>query len=158
MHLLNRDFPQNVIDTLCASKVPAHCLDVELTESAFFTTNARMSELVQTLRRAGVSVSMDDFGSGYSSLNMLKEVPINVLKIDQGFLRQTTDIRRRDIIFGAVVHMARELNIGVVVEGVETQEDVELMRRFSCRVAQGYFYSKPMPPETFSAVYCQGHL
>ena len=158
MHLLDARFPLNLLQTLRESGVPPRCLEVELTESAFYTSNKRMAELVATLRNAGVHVSMDDFGSGYSSLNMLKDVPINVLKIDQGFLQQTSDMARRDIIFATVVRMARELDIEVVVEGVERQEDVDLMRRFSCRVAQGYFYSKPLPPEVFAAVYQQGHL
>jgi len=95
---------------------------------------------------------MDDFGSGYSSLNMLKNMPIDVLKIDQGFLDHGTDETRRDIIFSGVVGIARQLGLSVVVEGVETAEDVALMKRCGCRIAQGYHYSRPVPEAEFMAL------
>ena len=158
MHLLDVKFPQNIISMLEEHGIPPRYLEVELTESTFYSTHKSIAELVMTLRNGGVRVSMDDFGSGYSSLNMLKDIPINVLKIDQVFLQQTNNVARRDIIFAAVVKMAQELDIDVVVEGVETAEDVELMRRFSCHVAQGYYYSRPLSPEDFAIVYQQGHL
>lgn len=158
MHLLDVKFPQNVVSTLEEHGIPPRYLEVELTESTFYSTHKSIADLVMTLRNGGVRVSMDDFGSGYSSLNMLKDIPINVLKIDQVFLQKTNNVARRDIIFAAVVKMAQELDIDVVVEGVETAEDVELMRRFSCHVAQGYYYSRPLSPEDFAIVYQQGHL
>lgn len=158
MHLLDVKFPQNVISTLQEYGIPPRYLEVELTESTFYSTHKSIADLVMTLRNGGVRVSMDDFGSGYSSLNMLKDIPINVLKIDQVFLQKTNNVARRDIIFAAVVKMAKELDIDVIVEGVETAEDVDLMRRFSCHVAQGYYYSRPLSPEDFAIVYQQGHL
>ena len=101
---------------------------------------------------------MDDFGTGYSSLSMLKDIHIDVLKIDQSFLRQSDQKEKRDIIFASIVSMASQLGINVVVEGVETEENVNLMLRCSCRVAQGFYYSKPLPPEDFEDIYAQGSL
>ena len=99
---------------------------------------------------------MDDFGSGYSSLNMLKDVPIDVLKIDRGFLLDAQDNERRNIIFASIVNMAHQLNICVVVEGVEFPENVELMKRCNCSIAQGFYFARPMPSEDFSDVIKKG--
>ena len=87
---------------------------------------------------------MDDFGSGYSSLNMLKDLSIDTLKVDRAFLEEAADNEKRNIIFVSVVEMARKLNISLVVEGVETGENVSLMRECGCNIAQGYYFARPM--------------
>ena len=101
---------------------------------------------------------MDDFGSGYSSLNMLKDISIDTLKIDKDFLNKTTNSERQRIIFSAVAQMANQLKINVVVEGVETLENVSLMKEVGCFVAQGYYYSKPVDENTFDKMYQEGFL
>ena len=101
---------------------------------------------------------MDDFGSGYSSLNMLKDLAIDTLKIDRAFLEEAADNEKRNIIFVSVVEMARKLNISLVVEGVETGENVSLMRECGCNIAQGYYFARPMEESKFAELFREGKL
>ncbi|MEG2837972.1 MAG: EAL domain-containing protein, partial [Erysipelotrichaceae bacterium] len=103
-------------------------------------------------------VSMDDFGSGYSSLNMLKDVEVDVIKFDRGFLQNTKKSDRQKSILSAITTMARDLNIKIVVEGVETEENVMLMKEYGLAVAQGYYYAKPMPQDEFFKIYGDGKI
>lgn len=151
MHLYDLGFADKLGEMAGKYAVSPNLIEIELTESAFFAGYSRMSELISRLRREGFRVAMDDFGTGYSSLNMLKNVPIDVLKIDRQFLEHSSDESRRDIIFSGVVGMAGKLGLTVVAEGVETPEDIELMRQCGCRIAQGYYYSRPLPEEAFTA-------
>ncbi len=151
MHLYDLDFPEKLVEMAGKYAVSPAWIEVELTESAFFDGHSRMADLISRLRRKGFRVAMDDFGSGYSSLNMLKNLPIDVLKIDRQFLEHSSDEFRRDVIFSGVVGMAGKLGLAVVAEGVETPEDVELMRQCGCRIAQGYYYSRPLPEDAFTA-------
>ncbi|MBO4334540.1 MAG: EAL domain-containing protein [Desulfovibrio sp.] len=157
-HLEDGGFVEKLTHLLNKYKVPANLIELELTESLFYDNQKAIIDLVNELSKLDIKVSMDDFGTGYSSLSMLKDVHIDVLKIDQSFLRQSDQKEKRDIIFASIVSMATQLGINVVVEGVETEENVNLMLRCSCRVAQGYYYSKPLPPERFEDIYAQGSL
>ena len=129
-----------------------------MTESRFADDAQVTHELFDQLRMQGVRVAMDDFGSGYSSLNMLKDIPIDVLKIDKGFLSEAMDNNRRNIIFSSIADMARKLNIKVVVEGVEHLENVRLMKECGCSIAQGYYFAKPMDEESFRNVFKEGRI
>ena len=93
---------------------------------------------------------MDDFGSGYSSLNVLTKLPLDVLKLDKEFLRDFDNDPDEKIIIPGIIDMAKKMNLRVVCEGVETKEQVEFLRDVDCDVAQGFFYSKPMPLDVFS--------
>ena len=112
-------------------------------------------EKMAQLRALGVRFSMDDFGNGYSSLNMLYQLNIDELKLDRGFLRQVSkeDEERRYIILEQIVSFARKLGIATVAEGIETQEDEELIQALKCNFGQGYFYDKPMSAKEFSKRY-----
>lgn len=158
LHLLDRDFLSKVDAKLQEQGVPARYLEVEITESVIFDNNDVIAAFAAQLHEMGLAIAMDDFGSGYSSLNMLKDIPIDVLKIDQGFLQETSDSKRQAIIFDSVARMAARLRISVVVEGVETAEHVALMKRFGCSVAQGYYFAKPQDEETFEPQYRKGTL
>ena len=92
---------------------------------------------------------MDDFGSGYSSLNMLKDAPVDVIKIDRFFIDEIMATKRGRIIIENSVSMSKQLGLSVVAEGVETREQVEFLKAINCDVAQGYYYSKPVPAEEF---------
>lgn len=122
---------------------PAHLIEIELTESAIFDNIDTIYAFTRKMHANGFAIAMDDFGSGYSSLNMLKDIPIDVLKIDKGFLSEAADNNRRNIIFSSIADMARKLNIKVVVEGVEHLENVRLMEECGCSIAQGYYFAKP---------------
>lgn len=104
------------------------------------------------MKGKGFLISIDDFGSGYSSLNLLKKVFVDVLKIDKEFLDETTDSERSRSIIKKVVEMAKELKMKVICEGVETEEQATFLRGISCDMAQGYLYAKPMPIAEFDDI------
>ena len=113
-------------------------------------------KIIDRLRLEGFLVEMDDFGSGYSSLNLLKEVDVNVLKIDMAFLQKTANKERGEKILQVVNEMAKKLNIETVVEGVENLEQAEFLRKTGFDVLQGYLYSKPLSVDEFEKTYCEG--
>lgn len=158
IHLMNKDFLSTILEKLAQYQVPPNLIELELTESVIFDNYQTIEDFINTLHKSGLQISMDDFGTGYSSLHMLKDVDIDVLKIDQSFLKETADSSRQRAIFGAIVHMAHQLNIKVVVEGVETEENVSLMKEFDCCIAQGYFYARPMDIERFEKIYEEGKV
>lgn len=158
LHLLNRDFLDSVLDKLKQYNVPAELIELELTETVMFENNTLINNFINELHQNGLKISMDDFGSGYSSLNMLKDIEIDVLKIDQGFLMDSEGNERQQAIFGSVVEMAEKLHIKVVVEGVETIGNVNLMKSFNCCYAQGYFFARPMDIKDFRKIYEEGHV
>ena len=125
--------------------IPAFCLKLEITESAFVMDMKKQLGLVRKLQAAGFSIEMDDFGSGYSSLNSLKSIPVDILKMDMEFLSGQTDAERGKDIIEMVVALAKKLNIMVIAEGVETKEQAEFLSRAGCENMQGYYYAKPMP-------------
>ena len=104
-----------------------------------------MVGLINKMKALGFSFSMDDFGSGYSSFNLLKDMAVDELKIDKEFLESTDDSKRSRYIIEKIVQMAHGLDIRVVCEGVERKEQVEFLREIECVIIQGYYYSKPMP-------------
>jgi EAL domain-containing protein (putative c-di-GMP-specific phosphodiesterase class I) len=98
---------------------------------------------------------MDDFGSGYSSLNMLKDFPFDVLKIDREFFSESIASESSTWILRKIIEMAKGLGIRVICEGVETKDQVEMLQKIGCRYVQGYYYSKPIPAEKFVETYCK---
>ena len=106
-------------------------------------------EQIERLREKGFKVEMDDFGSGYSSLNLLKDFKVDVLKIDMRFLADTGDQRRADIILEHVIRMAQELDMEVIAEGVETEEKLKLLVDMGCDLFQGYYFSRPVAIDDF---------
>ncbi len=130
-------------------------LRLEITESALSVNLERQLELINKLRGYGFSVEMDDFGSGYSSLSMLKDTNVDTLKVDMGFLQDTEDADKSRKILEMVVGLCKKLNLRVVVEGVETAEQVRFLTELGCDVFQGYYFARPMPIEDFEAKYMQ---
>ena len=101
-------------------------------------------ELVRRLQEYGFSIEIDDFGSGYSSLNVLKEIEVDVLKMDLKFFEKTGSQERADKIVKNVINMAGELGMSVIAEGVESDEDIRKLKAIGCQVVQGYYFAKPM--------------
>lgn len=131
-------------------QVPPYLLEFELTETVFTDTVDDTVELMSRLRELGVKVSMDDFGSGYSSLNVLTKLPLDVLKLDKEFLKDFETDSDGKIIIPSIIDMAKKLQLCVVCEGVETKQQVEFLRQVDCDVVQGYYYSRPVPQNVFS--------
>ena len=127
-------------------------LRLEITESMMMTRPEERMAVLEDLRRNGFIIEMDDFGSGYSSLNMLKEMPVDVLKIDMAFLRGSED-RNGRVIVREIITLARELNILSLTEGVESENQYEDLLDMGCQLFQGNYFAEPMPPEAFEKQY-----
>lgn len=132
--------------------VPVKYLRVEITESAIVGGSDRVNEIVKQLRERGYVVEMDDFGSGYSSLNVLREVDLDVIKLDMLFLSEKANNNRGGTIISSIVRMAKWLDMPVIAEGVETMSQADFLRSIGCEYIQGYLYSKPLPEEEFEAL------
>ena len=107
-------------------------------------------ERLKQFREAGIQVEMDDFGTGYSSLNALGSLPLDVLKLDMSFMRQAHDERRIQVLKASIA-LAKSLGLKTIAEGVETEEQLELLRSLGCDAIQGYYFSKPLPEDEFEA-------
>lgn len=129
------------------------CLHLEITETAIMNIPEKQQYLISQLREYGFIVEIDDFGSGYSSLNTLKDLYVDVLKIDMGFLEKTDNTERSMIILRMIIELAKSLDMEVITEGVETLEQAEFLKKCGCDVFQGYFFAKPMQVTDFEAKY-----
>ncbi len=149
MHLFKRDYVENLKSIIDKYNVPPELIELEITETIAFESMDVISDVLNRLHNIGFKISMDDFGSGYSSLNMLKNLDVDVLKIDKGFFEETSNTKRGQDIIESIIDMASKLGIETVAEGVETVEQVELLQGNGCDVAQGYFYAMPMSIEDY---------
>jgi len=147
--LFNGSLCDQLKDIVSENGLKVDDLVLEVTESAYSQDTVQMLQAVKSLRDAGFRIEMDDFGSGYSSLNMLCLMPIDALKIDMKFVRNIVSSKTGYRIVELVVEMARALNVPTIVEGVEDQEQYELVRRVGCDVVQGYYFSKPVDAAGF---------
>ena len=151
--LHNPEYVNNVSKVISAHNTPTECIELELTETVFLDDRNRMIEIIKQLRNLNLKLSMDDFGSGYSSLNLLKDIPLDVLKIDREFFSEMITSETSIIILQKIIEMAEGLGMEVLCEGVETEEQIETLKRLKCRIVQGYYYSKPIPLEEFIEKY-----
>lgn len=148
LHFAQNDYIERLDELRSRYEIPMNLVELELTESILANIQD-ISIMVDKLKANGYYLSLDDFGSGYSSLNMLKEVPINTLKIDKDFLSGGDKEGRSQKVIRKVVELADELGMDVVCEGVEEKEQVEFLKSIGCMYAQGYYYAKPMPEDDF---------
>ena len=151
-HFLNDNLAEhirNIIDSYC---VPHDCIELELTESAFFDDKNALIETVKKMQEFGFMVSMDDFGAGYSSLNSLKELPLDVIKLDAEFFRGEGNDERGKLIVTETIDLAKRLGMHIVAEGIETRDQVDFLKERECDLIQGYYFAKPMPTEEFEKV------
>jgi len=152
-HFTREDLAEHICKIVDKYKVPHDVIELELTESAFFDDKKVLLGTVQKLRNFGFIVSMDDFGAGYSSLNSLKELQIDVLKIDADFFRGENVEERGMLIVSEVIDLAKKLNMKIVAEGIESREQVDFLIEQECDLIQGYYFSKPMALEEFVEKY-----
>ena len=128
-----------------------HELLLEITESAYTENADQIIAVVKELRSSGFHIEMDDFGTGYSSLNMISALPIDVLKLDMQFIRTAFRERRDTRLLGAVIGLAKSIELPIIAEGVETAEQMLALKAMGCDVIQGYYFSKPLPADAFEA-------
>jgi EAL domain-containing protein (putative c-di-GMP-specific phosphodiesterase class I) len=144
-----KDLPENVARILHECGLAAEHLELELTESAVIRDTERSIAMMRTLHEVGVNISLDDFGTGYSSLGQLKRLPLDKLKIDQGFVRGLPDDTYDVAISSAIIGMGKAMNLTVIAEGVETAGQVEALEAIGCNGIQGYYLAKPLPAAEF---------
>jgi len=150
MEFQDDNFLHGLFDILGETGLDPGYLEIELTESVLMKRAESAAVILQTLRDRGVKIAIDDFGTGYSSLSYLRKFPVDVLKIDRSFVRQISNTGDDTVIVTAVIGMAHNLGLRVVAEGVETLEELEFLRAHQCDEAQGFYFSRPLPPRQFA--------
>jgi EAL domain-containing protein (putative c-di-GMP-specific phosphodiesterase class I) len=150
MEFRDEHFLENLFAILGETGLDPRSLELELTESVLMKRAESAASILQALRESGIQVALDDFGTGYSSLSYLRRFRVDALKIDQSFIRQISIAGDDATIVAAVIAMARSLELRVVAEGVETLEELEFLRTHQCDEAQGYYFSRPVPPQQFA--------
>jgi diguanylate cyclase (GGDEF)-like protein/PAS domain S-box-containing protein len=147
---------RNIADSLHKYDMPAAMLVLELTESMLMERTDEAVEVLQELNRIGVQISLDDFGTGFSSLSYLTRFPIDTIKIDRSFVASAETDGSAQTIINLVIRLAHGLGLKVIAEGVETEGQCAYLRRQGCDEMQGYFYSRPLPPEKFAELLLSG--
>lgn len=153
MHLNNDDYIWRLREIVDKYGIPYEYIELELTESVFTENADLMLKIMQKLHDIGFKLSIDDFGSGYSSLNMLKDIPADVVKIDREFFNGTVNSQKGRAVISTVVDLAKNLDMQVISEGVETVEQVDFLQDIECHMVQGYFFAKPMPIKEFEELW-----
>lgn len=158
-HIQDERFLIKLKDLVRIYDVPIELLELEVTESMFIEDTSTLKEFIDSLKKEGFTVSIDDFGTAYSSLHILKDINIDILKIDKGFLdelhyrHQTTSISKDEIVIKNIINMAKELGFKVICEGVETMDQITVLKNIGCELGQGYVFAKPMTMTEFEGKY-----
>ncbi len=151
LDFLSYNLPETIAKIADSHNIPHDLLHLEITESAYTDDQKQIINDVLELRKNGFLIEMDDFGSGYSSLNMLAELPIDILKLDMRFLQNKTDVMntKKMTILNFIISLSKWLHYPTIAEGVEKKEELEMLKTLGCNYIQGYFFSKPIPVKDF---------
>ena len=150
------DLIDNLASVLHDTGLEPKYLEIELTESLFMSDITPAVDLLHRMKALGVNLSIDDFGTGYSSLSYLSRFPIDVLKIDRSFVADITRDANDEAIVTSIIALAHNLKLAVIAEGVETQEQLDYLRRHGCDEMQGYYFSKPLAADEFEQLLIEG--
>lgn len=153
LHLNYDDYIWRLREIVDKYEIPYEYIELELTESVFTENTEKLLTIMHKLHDIGFKLSLDDFGSGYSSLNMLKDIPVDVVKIDREFFNGTVNSEKGRAVISTVVDLASNLNMEVISEGVETKEQVEFLTEIKCAMVQGYYFAKPMNMDSFEELW-----
>ncbi len=153
LHFANAHLAEIIAELVDSYEIPRNLIELELTESAFLQNKQMLINTVIRLREYGFLVSMDDFGAGYSSLNSLKDLPLDTVKLDGELFRLTDEVERGLCVIRNTITMAKDLHMKVVAECIETREQVEFLCKVGCDIIQGYYFARPMPADQFEARY-----
>lgn len=151
LQLINEHFVEETIAIIRHWDVDPSKIELEVTESAFVDSASSTIGKLHALKKLGLTIALDDFGTGYSSLNMLYELPLDVLKIDKSIIRSALSIQDVQVMIESIINLAHRLNLSVVSEGVESTEQLAYMQQVECDTIQGYYYSRPLPPDQLEA-------
>lgn len=146
--IYNPDFIEIILGIIHKHHLQPENIHLEITETAYTDNPEQIIEVVKKLKLIGFVIEMDDFGSGYSSLNMLNELPIDILKLDMGFVQGDLNMNSNNIL-SFIISLAKWMDYAVVAEGIETEEQIQMLRNMDCNYVQGYYYAQPMPPDEF---------
>lgn len=146
----NEEFPGVVIKLLEKTSVPAQCVDIEITEHSVINDVKKAVAKMEQLNSRGVTFSLDDFGTGYSSLGYLKTLPVATLKIDKSFISDITENKSDKALVNSIIAISKNLGLSVVAEGIETHEQMLLLKQYDCDFLQGYYFNKPLPADEFT--------
>ena len=153
LHLNYDDYIWRLREIVDKYDIPYEYIELELTESVFAENAEKLLKVMHKLHEIGFKLSLDDFGSGYSSLNMLKDMPVDVVKIDKEFFSDTMNSQKGRAVITTVVDLAKNLDMDVISEGVETREQVEFLTEIHCAMVQGYYFAKPLPISEFEKLW-----
>lgn len=156
LQFAQEDLVEDILLMLRRYGVSSRQIELEITETAMMTNLGKTVETLNQLVAAGITISMDDFGTGYSSLSYLKKFPVKTLKIDRSFIRDMMTDPSDAQLVETIILMAHNLGIGVVAEGVESREQLDMLMNCGCEQIQGYYFSKPLPMDDFLS-YLVGH-
>ena len=149
LHLYDKLLPDKLEDIARTYGIDTKELELEITESTFIKDSVELIKMVDLLREKGFMVSIDDFGSGFSALNLLKDLPVDTIKLDKEFLQVSSNTTRGKKVIRNVIQLCRDLKMDVVTEGIETKEQVNFITSCGCQIGQGFFYAKPLPVSEF---------
>lgn len=148
-HLSTPDLAEKIVDVLSKYGVERQYIEIEVTETVDEEEQGMLAVFTKKMQQYQIAVAIDDFGTGYSSLNVLRSFPVEVLKIDKSFIDNGNATENDTIVLSNIIHMAKQLNMDVVTEGVEKWEQVEFLHDMECNMVQGFLFDKPMPREDF---------
>ncbi len=150
--LMQQNFIERVLDIIDEYQIPTENIEFEVTENVFMENTDLVITVLNKLKAHGFSISMDDFGSGYSSLTMLRDLPIDIVKLDKEFLKDSATNDNTYLIMKSVIDMAHAMDIKVVCEGIETEDQAEALDKMGCEIGQGFLFAKPMPVEEYNTM------
>lgn len=153
IHFQSNDFLTKFTNKIEECQIPTELIELEITENIFFENAKHIFEKICELKDSGFKVSMDDFGAGYSSLNLIGILPVDIIKLDKGFLRDGLQAVRGKTIIKGLIGILNEVGLGIVCEGVETREEERMLKEYGCSVIQGFLYDGPLPIPDFEKKY-----
>ncbi|MDI7815558.1 bifunctional diguanylate cyclase/phosphodiesterase [Clostridioides difficile] len=156
--IYQNDFYQRFLDIVREYEIPFKYIEIEVTESAFNEISEPVISILDNLKKLGFLISMDDFGSGYSSLSLLCSLSINGLKLDKSLLKETFNREKVYSIIQCIIEMSHRIDMSVVCEGIETKKDLDFLKTIKCDVGQGFYFSKPIEEKEFFNKYVTGKI
>ena len=150
LHLSNKNLAEDILKIMKEFDIDSKYIEIELTEASDYEDKVAMQKFVNQLRQNDISVSIDDFGTGYSTFNALKDLNVNIIKLDKSLLDNIGDNKHHDeVVIKNMVNMINELNLEVVAEGVENSKQLDFLQNAKCSTVQGFIYDKPLTKEEF---------
>ena len=150
LHLSNKNLAEDILKIMKEYDIDSKYIEIELTEASDYEDKVAMQKFVNQLRQNDISVSIDDFGTGYSTFNALKDLNVNIIKLDKSLLDNIGDNKHHDeVVVKNMVNMINELNLEVVAEGVENSKQLDFLQNARCSTVQGFIYDKPLTKEEF---------